>query len=152
MKLVCESLDESLSFEKRKDPFAALGIGRKKMIEDWLDEMDVRHYIINDDFTIDTKTGVDLFNRSLKQLPDFIQFNDIHGDFQCHHNKLISLKGCPRYVDDDFMCSYNGLTSLRGCPEYVGCRFYCRGNKKHFAEDYIRSLCDVKIQIINKEN
>ena len=136
-----------MNFERRKDPLGALGIGRRKMIEDWLDEMEIYNYIINDDLTIDIddkhSDSVDLMHKGFKELPVFIQFGNV-GSFYISHNELQTLRGCPTYVQRTFSCQDNKLYSLDGCPKKVGETFKCGQNKKQFTEEYVRSLCDVK--------
>ncbi|MCQ2966842.1 MAG: hypothetical protein MJ250_08945 [Alphaproteobacteria bacterium] len=50
------------------------------------------------------------------------------GDFNCSHNQLTSLKGCPEKIGGEFDCSQNQLTSLEGCPKKVEGKFSCSGN------------------------
>ena len=57
-----------------------------------------------------------------------IKFGNVSGDFLCHGNNLISLKGCPEYVGGDFWCHGNNLDYLKGCPSYVGGDFRCYNN------------------------
>jgi hypothetical protein len=148
---VYESLNE-MNFERRKDPFGALGIGIHALIEKWLLEIaDIEDdYIINDDLTIDYSGGdVFLGHSELKEFfPDYIQFGEIvNGGFFCNDNQLITLRGCPRYVRFAFCCNNNNLVSLKGCPIYVGGDFYC-DNK--FTRREVRVLCDVRHKIIIK--
>jgi hypothetical protein len=159
-KIVGESL---YSFEKKSNPLDSLNVGRRKRIEDWLDEMDVRDYTINDDLSIDVECDVHLESNDLYEFPDYIKFNTVTGCFYCDNNQLTSLVGCP-FTCSHFACSFNVLNSLRYCPSYVGgnfrCNdnrltsldhcpkqvngdFHCRNNKKAFSKEYIRSLCDI---------
>lgn len=101
----------------------------KEMIEKWLKEYDIENYTINDDFTIDVNGNVNLFRRNLKELPDYIQFGVVRGNFVCTDNNLISLRGCPREVGKSFYCEKNKLTSLKGAPKKVGGDFDCTYNK-----------------------
>jgi hypothetical protein len=127
-KLVYESLNE-LNFQRKMDnPLSTLGIGRRKMIEDWLDEKEIKNYVIKDDLTIDVKGDVNLNNRDLTKFPEFIRFNKVSGDFWCSGNNLVSLEGCPSSVSGDFWCSGNNLVSLEGCPSSVGGDFGCSDN------------------------
>jgi hypothetical protein len=129
-KLVFESLN---SFEKSKDPLSSLGVGKRKLIEDWLEEMKMRrdNYTINDDLSIDFKGFVSLSGKNLFKFPDYIQFNHV-GGFSCNLNNLTSLRGCPRIVNGLFDCSRNKLTSLRGCPHIMG-ELRCYRNAKYFS-------------------
>ena len=143
-----------MNFERKNNhPLDALGIGKRPLIKDWLDEMGVEGYTINDDFTIDIDNRVlfvNLSSKKLKILPDFIQFNNVNAAFYIGDNELESLRGFPRRITSHFSCSGNRLTSLEGCPGYVGGEFRCFENKKQFTEDYVRGLCDVRGKIKNK--
>ncbi len=130
-------------------------LNTKEEIEAWLIEMGIKNYTINDDLTVNTRTGVDLRNKGLTEIP--IQFNRVGYHFDCSHNELTSLNGCPRKVvgcfycnhnkltnlegcpvelvghlfggSSDFNCSYNKLTSLKGCIEIIDGDFWCEGNE-----------------------
>ena len=135
-------------------------------------------YKINKDLTINVKGNVVL--RGLKhehQMPEYIQFNKVDGNFgiygssligviwslrgcpkivtgnfSCNSNKyLSSLEGCPEYVGGDFNCSYcPELKSLEGCPKEVGGDFNCKRPKHKFPLSTIKKLCKVKGKILNK--
>jgi hypothetical protein len=134
-----------MNFQKKMDnPLSAMGIGRRQLVKNWLDEMGVKHYTINDDFTIDADS-VYLEDRNLIEFPNFIQFNKINKYFNCNDNKLTSLRGCPTSVGASFHCSYNQLISLKGCPKKVGLYFYCTDNiGTKFTKEYVKKLCNVK--------
>ena len=102
---------------------------RRNEIEKWLKEYDIEKYTINDDFTIDVDGNVNLFRKNLKELPDYIQFGVVRGNFVYTDNNLISLRGCPREVGKSFYCDINKLTSLEGAPEKVGEKFDCNYNQ-----------------------
>ena len=53
----------------------------------------------------------------------------VTGNFNCGHNQLESLEGCPQTVTGDFDCDNNQLKSLEGCPQTVGGYFYCSNNQ-----------------------
>ena len=139
-----------MNFERKKDPFDALGIGKKQKIKVWLDDMGVENYIINDDYTIDingplnfiSRGRVELHDHEMLQLPDFIQFNKIDGYFNISNNKLISLKGCPKIVTNNFWCSRNDLDTLEYCLKIVGGSFICHHNATYFNKDYILKICN----------
>jgi hypothetical protein len=126
MNLVSESLNELYKFEKKSDPYTSLGIGQKYLITKWLDEMDVKKYIINDNLTIDVNGYLNLYNRNLIRLPDYIKFGKVSINFTCHYNNLISLEGCPIEVNGDFWCMHN---------------------KKQFTKEDVRKVCKVKGEI-----
>ena len=95
-------------------------------IEEICIEYNITNYSINPDGSIDVYGDVDLCNKKLTKLP--LTFNKVSGSFECDHNNLTSLKGCPKWVDGFFMCEYNQLTSLEFSPEYVDGDFYCTNN------------------------
>jgi len=57
-----------------------------------------------------------------------VKFGRVSRWFDCSHNNLTSLDGCPDYVEGAFNCSRNNLTSLEFVPLYVGVGFYCYNN------------------------
>jgi len=130
-------------FKQHNNSLVSLGVGKKVLITKWLDEMGVENYIINDDLTIDVKDGVDLHDKGLVKFPDYIKFDKISGWFDCNRNNLISLKGCPKIVDNYFTCGNNKLISLEGCPKYVHGYFSCVNNKKQFIKEEVREVCNV---------
>src|SRR5271157_1198449 len=140
MKLVKESLNEIMHFERSNDPLVTLQVGKRVQIIKWLDTYGVKNYVINDDFTIDVNSSVDLSDENLTSFPYFIKFNYVFGFFWCDGNQLTSLVGCPSNVGDDFDCNYNQLTSLEGCPFSVGDSFYCYDNKIQFTEEDVKKL------------
>lgn len=99
----------------------------KEEIIKWLDLYEVKHYVINDDLTVDVKGEVVLSGRNLIELP--IQFGITEGSFNCSYNNLTSLKGVPYKILGDFSCGYNELTSLQYCPKEVKGGFYCAVNQ-----------------------
>ena len=126
MKLVKESLNEIMNFERSNDPLVTLQVGKRAIIIKWLNTYNITDYVINDDLTIDVKCGVNLYNKNLTSLPDFIKFNHVSGYFNCSVNQLTSLKGCPSTLDGDF---------------------YCYNNKVHFTEEDVKKFCKVKYSI-----
>ena len=128
----------------RENPLVNLGVGKVHLIKKWLDEMNIKNYVINDDLTIDVNGDVNLNNKDLIKLSDYIKFNRVEGYFTCSFNQLNSLQGCPNYIGLSFACDYNQLTSLEGCPKYIGGSFWCNANKRKFIKDEIKKLCNVK--------
>ena len=125
MKLV----RESISFQRYKDPKRALGVGARVLIEEWLEEMSVENYVINDDLTIDVNGRVNLSHKNLSSFPEYIKFRNVSGYFFCDNNQLTSLEGCPSTVEGFFYCDNNQLTSLEGCPSNVRESFSCNNNQ-----------------------
>ena len=100
----------------------------KQEIYDYLDELDVLDYTINDDLTVDSRYNVNLYHMIMEdELP--FNFNHVKGIFEIDSNDLTSLKGCPKIVGKEFYCNDNRLTSLKGCPKSVGGTFNCDNNK-----------------------
>ena len=130
-----------ISFERVKDPCSAMGIGKKSLIEQWLKSVDIENYIINDDYSIDVEETVLLSYKDIEELPPFIQFGKIKGDFWCNNNGMVSLRGCPYHVEGTFGCFNNKLTSLKGGPAYTGGIFSCFGNKTKFPKEDIQKVC-----------
>jgi len=139
MKLV----KESIQFKREEDPLKALGIGSIKFIKKWLEKYDITDYTINDDLSINVNGSVTLENKNLKELPEYIKFNNIDGWFDISNNMLTSLRGCPKFVSTSFFCTENLLKTLEGCPKKVGTSFWCGDNKIIFTQEYIKSLCNV---------
>jgi len=71
--------------------------------------------------------NVDLGRLELKEIP--YDFHYVSGWFDCEHNQLTSLAGCPKKIGRSFDCDDNQLTSLAGCPKEIGGYFNCRNNQ-----------------------
>lgn len=96
-------------------------------VVEWLEEMGIKNFYINDDLTVDVDYYVNLFNRGLTEIP--IQFGKVSGFFDCSNNYLISLKGCPMEVGNDFNCACNQLTSLEYTPSEINGDFDFNNNQ-----------------------
>jgi hypothetical protein len=112
-KIVVESLYELYKFEKKANSLSSLGVGKTAIITKWLDDHDVENYIINDDFTIDVNNEVNLYLQDETELPEYMQFNEINGDFDISENKLVTLRGCPRIIHGNFFCYDNEVEFSR---------------------------------------
>ena len=99
------------------------------LIEEWLKRYNIKNYTIKDNFEIDVDGYVNLYMRNITELPSYIQFGIVKGYFLCEECGLISLRGCPKKVEEYFNCSNNKLTSLEGGPVEVGEYFDCSNNK-----------------------
>lgn len=98
-------------------------------IKRWIEEQKINgEYIINEDLTIDVNEDITI--TTYGNFPDYIQFRNVYGEFDCSCNSMDSLKGCPKYVKGDFCCHMNNLTSIKGCPSLVEGGFYCHDNTK----------------------
>jgi hypothetical protein len=69
---------------------------------------------------------INLQKQNLTKLPKNLPENV--GGFDCSHNLLTTLGGCPKKIDSSFDCSYNKLTTLEDGPEKIGNTFYCYNN------------------------
>ncbi len=87
----------------------------------------ITNWTINPDGAVDVEGNVDLANKGLRKLP--LKFGRVTGYFDCSHNQLTSLEGCPPEIREAFWCYNNQLTSLEGCPREIGGSFWCYNNK-----------------------
>jgi hypothetical protein len=127
MKLINENIEHKFT-RGGEDKLTSIGVGKIDLIKKWLEEKRVSGYNINDDLTINVNGDVNLFNRHLSNFPDYIQFNEVGGDFNIAINDFTSLRGCPLYVGEDFVCSMNKLNSLEYSPIIVEKRYFCARN------------------------
>jgi len=140
-----ENLNEK--FTEDSDPIEDLDIGLKAMIKKWFisngatENQYKKYVIINKEGKISVSIGLTLTRWVTKELPNFIQFEVIHGDFDISHCNLTTLKGCPERVFGNFSCSGNDLTSLQYSPEEVKYTYDCRNNKKQFTTREVKKYC-----------
>lgn len=100
----------------------------KQEIYDYLDELDVLYYTVNDDLTVDSKFNVNLYDMIMEdELP--FNFNHVKGVFEIDSNDLTSLKGCPKIVEKGFYCNDNLLTTLENGPVESNGGYYCENNQ-----------------------
>lgn len=100
----------------------------KEEIVNWLNEMDIKKYVINEDLTVDVNTNV-YIKQKFKMFNLPIQFNTIKGSFVVRRNTLTTLKGFPYKVFGNFSCEANNLTNLEYAPYSVDGNFLCMSNK-----------------------
>lgn len=101
-------------------------------------EFYIKNYSINEDGSVDVNGDVEIEEWEIEKLP--LRFRNITGGFWINDNKLKSLKGCPKTVDEDFSCAGNFLVSLVGGPESVGGDFYCNDGKLRSLEGSPRRI------------
>ena len=144
MKLVREILYEK--FTDESDPINDMGIGLKHLIEKWLNNFNILNYTINNDLTIDLKNDLYLRNCSIKEFPNYIQFNNVAGSVSLADIGLISLRGCPRKIGGFFSCGYNLITSFTGGPEEILISStYSRGNSGYgYAASNLKKLVSIE--------
>jgi hypothetical protein len=130
-------------FKKSENSLISLGVGKKALITKWLDEMGVKNYIINDDFTINGNMHIDLGAKNLIELPNYIQFNTVNGSFFIQNNNLCNLKGCPFFIKSDFSCSRNKLKTLEYFPKVVDGDVFTYLNLTEFKLEEIEKICEI---------
>lgn len=149
---VNKDIKESINFERGIDPKHAMGLGKMKKIQEWMNEIGigVRNYKVNPDFTIFTDMDVilterkDLFPGGI--FPGYINFHT-SGSFDADDCGLVSLQGCPKYVQGYFSCQQNEITSLEGFPEKIDKSCYIMSNGKDFTANEILEICEVGEQV-----
>lgn len=149
------AVEESQNFERGIDPKEAMGIGKVKLINDWMGQVitidhskaapiGIKNYKINKDFSIDTDLDViaverpELFPNG--RFPDYIRFNS-SGSFDIDDCGIVSLVGCPKKVNGYFSCQMNEITNLKGFPKEVREVVYCFGNEARFTKEEIMEVC-----------
>ena len=100
---------------------------KEESIDDICKKYNITNYTINEDGSIDVDSDIRICDTDLTKLP--LKFGKVSGNFDCCRNKLMSLDGCPSYVERTFNCDTNNLTSLEGCPKCVSGWFICTHNK-----------------------
>jgi hypothetical protein len=83
----------------------------------------------------------------LSELPEFINFIVIEGDFIIISN-LQTMRGFPKEIKGDLYLSGNKLSSLNYCPKKVHGDFFIRGNDRKFTKEEIKKVCEVGGSII----
>lgn len=111
-----------MKYLKKFSPF------KKKEIKSWLDSLDIKNYVINDDLTIDINGDINLRRKlHTKKIP--YKFRNVSGEFNCEHNNLKLLTNCPDFVGGDFVCCNNELVSLSEGPKEVLGNYYAYKNQ-----------------------
>jgi len=145
-------VSEAVNFERGIDPKSAMGLGKMKKIQDWMGEINIkrRNYKVNPDYSIFTDMDVILIEREdliiNGRFPEYIRFHT-SGSFDIDRCRLVSLEGCPKYVQGYFSCQQNEISSLEGFPEKIDKSCYVMGNEVYFTADQISDICEVGGQI-----
>ena len=106
--------------------FKNLGIGKRKLIEDWLENHCKGEYTIDDNLIINSTNNIIIkLDDNEIELPDYIQFGEVFS-FDIGYNKsLKSLRGCPHKAIY-FCCNFcPSLETLNGAPKDCF-QFFCR--------------------------
>jgi len=149
---VNQNIKESINFERGIDPKNSMGLGKMKKIQEFMNEVGVgiRNYKVNPDYSIFTDMDIilterrDLFLNG--RFPEYIRFHT-SGSFDIDDCGLLSLEGCPRYVQGYFSCQQNEITSLAGFPEKIDKSCYVMSNGRDFIADEILKICEVGEQV-----
>jgi hypothetical protein len=60
-----------------------------------------------------------------EDIPEYIQFGKVYGDFNMTHSTVKTLRGCPYYCET-FNCRFcSNITNLIGAPKRVSRGFNC---------------------------
>ena len=123
------------------------------MIDNWCkDNISGNYTIDKKTLTINSSSSITITNHKLVELPSYIRFGIVNGNFSCGNcDSLESLAGSPKDVGKSFYCSScTSLKSLKGAPEKVGNSFWCdnctsltslEGAPKEVGVDYYCSDC-----------
>lgn len=136
-------LKKNIPTEAEKDP-------KKIEIINICKEYNIINYTINDDYTIDVDSSVDISYKNLYKIP--IKFRRVSGYFWCVGNFLENLENSPIFVGGNFMCQkqYNGsLKSLKGAPKTVVGRFDCQSNTNLKSFEFISNIESGTIELQN---
>lgn len=91
---------------------------RKESIINWLKDMNVTDYYINDNLTINVDGNVNISNKGLLYIP--VQFKEVYGTFNCSNNNLTNLKGTPSDYCYLLNANNNKITTLEYAPLVIG--------------------------------
>lgn len=107
-----------------------------EIIRDWLsnnihnvdfDNIEIKNNIIN--------SSKSIFLKPNGNLPPYIKFGKIEGDFNCSNCWLTTLRGTPDYICGDFSCSFNSLKDFTDGPKMVS---------GSYSAEFIRNLESLK--------
>jgi hypothetical protein len=90
---------------------------KKKLIENWLDVIGIKHYYISKELVVSVNNSVDISGVQIKKLP--FQFGKVKGNFLCRGCGLDVMWGFPHTVTNNFDCSYNNIKHLDGFPSNI---------------------------------
>jgi hypothetical protein len=95
-------------------------------IKNWLSDMGIKYYFINEDLTVDVEDSIHFHNKGLTHLP--VQFGRVKGNVDLTRNQLTSLEGAPHEIIGSFTCNDNRLTNLDYHPLAIHGFFRCSHN------------------------
>jgi len=127
-------------FVQDSDPVHDLGIGLTHIIKLWLDEHKIKNYKINNDFTIDVDSDIDLSAYSLKSLPLYIKFGTVNGNFFCNNESLTSLRGFPQKIFGLLGLGETKIKSLKSAPTSISNTLFVNSCKYISRDEIIKYL------------
>lgn len=116
-------------------------------IAKWLNDHEVKQFVINSDSTVSINGPLSLDGKELEEIP--VKFKEVRGsidvssnklkridwapdhvqgDFDIWDNDLVTLEGGPTKVEGSYDCDNNNLKSLLGAAREVGKAFICSMN------------------------
>ena len=104
----------------------------------------ITKFTINSDYSVDVDQNCNISESLVRDGKLAVRFRHVSGSFDCSHNSLTSLQGCPSTIGGSFYCNHNSLSSLQGCPSEIGGSFNCSDNRVKFTEKDVRAVCNVK--------
>jgi len=122
------------------------------LVIDFLDNNEISNYVINLDGTIDVHGRVMLYSYSGIELPSYIQFGKVLGNFSCSCLNITSLVGFPLHIGGYLMCYFGKIApsyeNFEILHRYSGCLYiepeldvlyqkYCRMKKRMGSIDEI---------------
>ena len=125
-------------------------------VKQWLDNMEIKKYVINDDLSVDVNGDVLLYKKGLSEIP--VQFNRVDGFFNCANNQLTSFKNFQIYIGGYFQYKDNPLPEeiFNERPETI--KAYIRNQQDYnifhsdgtfYKDKWIMFLNDYKAGILN---
>ena len=142
-------------FTEDSDPISDMGIGVKKLIDEWMNrycqltpsnfnKKTKDYYVINKSGLINVYGDVWVHKTPFdRRFPDYINFNIIHGSFDMGYRHYISLRGCPKIIYGYFRFNENNIQNLKYFPKEVHNNLYCEKNPGNFEPKDIRNRCRV---------
>ena len=100
-KIVREHINEKFTNDD-SDPIHDLGIGMRHKVEEWLKTTRIISHITNPYIRNDLKINakyVDISWPDLSDIPEYIRFGIIKGNFSCHFDSKYKLKQLPEKIE-----------------------------------------------------
>jgi hypothetical protein len=117
-------------FVKNDDKLISLEVGKLALIQKWVDQYhnrvaDPSRLLINEDFSIDSRTSIFCLSSFSKIIPSYIKFRNIDGAFDIDDILNEDMDYCPLFIDgalhapranvsDDVLDKYISNTIING--------------------------------------